>query len=110
MGESITIVQPEQMASAALTIKAEGYRLIQICATKTQEGYELTYNFGREYEMKCLRMQIAPDTEILSISEIYPSAFLYENEIQDLFGIRVRLMTHDYKGSLYRIEEKTPFH
>ena len=50
-----------------------------------------------------------PGAEIMSISNIYAPAFLYENEIQDLFGIKVKLMTLDYEGNLYRIEHKKPF-
>ena len=73
------------------------------------DGYELTYSFGMDYDMTNLRMQIKPGTEIISISNIFPPAFLYENEIHDLFGIQINLMTLDYQGNLYRIEKKTPF-
>lgn len=102
-------VMPENLVTEVLKLQHKGYRLIQICATGTKEGYELTYSFGKEYEFYCLRMNIAPDTEIVSISNIYGPAFLYENEIHDLFGINIKLMTVDYHGNLYRIKEKTPY-
>ncbi|MBS4917269.1 MAG: hypothetical protein KHZ93_06810 [Clostridiales bacterium] len=45
----------------------------------------------------------------MSISNIYEPAFLYENEITDLFGVPIQLISPDYKGKLYRIEQQTPF-
>ena len=45
----------------------------------------------------------------MSISNIYGPAFLYENEITDLFGVPIQLISPDYKGKLYRIEQPTPF-
>jgi hypothetical protein len=50
-----------------------------------------------------------PEEEIQSISVIYPNAFLYENEIHDLFGLTIKNMTIDYHGTLYRTAIKVPF-
>lgn len=107
--EGITNIGPGSLVPEALKIHHEGYRLIQICATKVEDEYEITYSFGKDYEMIGLRMRVMPGAEIMSISNIYAPAFLYENEIQDLFGIKVKLMTQDYEGNLYRIEQKKPF-
>jgi ech hydrogenase subunit D len=40
---------------------------------------------------------------------IYPGAFLYENEIHDLFGVTIRHIAVDYLGTLYRTALMTPF-
>ncbi len=109
MKEKISNIGPGSLVSEALNLKYDGYRLVQICATKIESGYELTYTFAREYELKNLRLHISPGTEVISISNIFEPAFLYENEIQDLFGIRVKMMTLDYEGNFYRINSKTPF-
>ena len=37
------------------------------------------------------------------------NAFLYENEIHDLFGVVVKNINIDYGGTLYRTAIKTPF-
>lgn len=92
-----------------LMLKHEGYRLVQICATKVEGGYELLYSFGQDYDLLCFRIKLAPHSEIASISDIYGPAFLYENEIHDLFGIEIKMMSLDYHGNLYRIDQKTPF-
>lgn len=102
-------IGPGSLVPEVLKIKHGGYRLVQICATKTQDGYELTYSFGKEYEFVCLRLQADENSEIMSISNIFEPAFLYENEIHDLFGIKIKLISLDYQGNLYRIEHKTPF-
>lgn len=105
----IISIDSGDLVSSVLQLRHDGYRLIQICATRTKTGYELNYSFGMEYDLLNLRIEIAEDTQIMSISNIYGPAFLYENEIVDLFGVKINLMTTDYKGNLYRIAKKTPF-
>ena len=41
--------------------------------------------------------------------DIFPAAFLYENEIHDLFGIAIEGINHDYNGKLYRTAVEAPF-
>ncbi len=105
----IISIGPGDLVSRVLQIQHDGYRLVQICATRTKTGYELNYSFGKEYDLVNLRLEIDEDTQIMSISNIYEPAFLYENEIVDLFGVKINLITTDYKGNLYRITKKTPF-
>jgi len=88
---------------------AEGYRLVQIGCNTLQSGYELNYSFDKDYRFKNLRVTVAPDEEVPSISVVYPNAFLYENEIHDLFGLSVKNIAIDYRGALYRTAIKTPF-
>lgn len=109
MDGQIMNIEPDELVSKALQIKHNGYRLGQICATRIKEGYELLYSFAKEYEIQHLRLVISEDTEIMSISTVFEPAFLYENEIVDLFGVKIDLISIDYKGQLYRIEKKTPF-
>ncbi len=97
------------VVSTALNLKNSGYRLVQMCATRTAEGFEITYSFAKGYLLKNYRVEIAEDTEIMSISNIYAPAFLYENEIHDLFGIKINLMKIDYNGTLYKTATETPF-
>lgn len=105
----ILSIGPGDLVPSALRIRHDGYRLVQICATRIPAGYELTYSFGRDYELAHLRLEIPEDTEIMSISNIFEPAFLYENEIVDLFGVKINLISIDYQGQLYRIEKQTPF-
>jgi len=107
--QKIVNISPESLVPEVLKIKHNGYRLVQICATRTEQSFELTYSFGKDYELLCLRINLEENTEIMSISNIYTPAFLYENEIHDLFGVQIKLISLDYKGNFYRTETKTPF-
>ncbi|MCR5625832.1 MAG: NADH-quinone oxidoreductase subunit C [Lachnospiraceae bacterium] len=100
----------DSLLSEVQGLKAEEYRLIQICATKVNEDeYEILYTFGDRYDEVNLRFSVDGKTPIKSISHLYWAAFLYENEIHDLYGIEVENMVMDYRGGLYRTAEKAPF-
>jgi len=88
---------------------AEGYRLVQIGCSTLPGAYELNYSFDKDYRFKNLRITAPPGEEIPSISVIYPNAFLYENEIHDLFGVVIKNIAIDYRGTLYRTTVKVPF-
>ena len=49
------------------------------------------------------------EPELPSISSFYWPAFLYENEMHDLFGITVKGMAVDFKGHLYTTMIPTPY-
>lgn len=102
-------IDRKDIMSKALHLKTEGYRIVQICAVTLADRYELSYSFAREYEMVNLRFSVQEGDEIASISDIFSPAFLYENEIRDLFGVNIQMIHLDYEGNLYRIDKKTPF-
>lgn len=95
--------------SAIVHMKTEGWRLVQICATSITQGYEMSYSFCKEYQMVTLRLEVGQDEEVASITQIYPCAFLQENEAKELFGVKITKIQPDYRDRLYRIEETTPF-
>lgn len=105
----LTPISAADLLSNCQKLKNENYRLVQICAVRTKDGYELTYSFALGYDMVNLRLEILVDDEIISISNIFTPAFLYENEISELFGVNIKMINLDYKGNLYRISTKTPF-
>ncbi len=113
-------------------MKAGGWRLVQICCTRLVADQEVNYSFDRDaglagdagiagdsgrpdstFPTDCLytlrvRLPIH-DPELPSVSSFYWSAFLYENEMHDLFGVRVRGMAVDFKGHLFTTLVPTPF-
>jgi ech hydrogenase subunit D len=90
-------------------MKNEGNRLVQIGCTGVEEGYEINYSFDKDYKFQNLRILVKQDTVVPSISGVYWGAFIYENEIHDLFGITVAGMNIDFKGTLYKTSVKYPF-
>ena len=107
--QEITLIDKDQLVGITAELFAEGYRFVQLGCSTLESSYELTYTFDRAYRLINLRITVVPDEEIPSISVIYPNAFLYENELHDLFGPSVRNMSVDYRGTLYRTTLKTPF-
>ena len=92
-----------------------GWRLVLINATsvlpsaEAAEGaVDLSWTFEREGKLEHLLQRVTGGEEVPSISSLFHPAFLYENEIRDLFGVNVTGLTVDFKGELYRTATKVP--
>ena len=107
--QEIILIGKNELVGMVAELFAEGYRLVQICCTTLQSSYELNYSFDKGYRFKNLRITVSPDEEIPSITAVYHNAFLYENEIHDLFGLPVKNIAIDYHGTLFRIAISKPF-
>ena len=109
MNTEFISVNPESVIDESQKLKFAGYHLIQQFATRVPDAYELIYTFGKELEMKNLKIVLPEDQEISSITSIFPCAFIYENEMHDLFGVQIKMINIDYEGKLYRTAIETPF-
>lgn len=109
MGEqTLKIILPIELLAETLRLKNDGFRLVAISCTN-KNGMEISYSFDKNYDLLSLRLNINSDVEIESISSIYPYSFLYENEIKELFGVKIQDISLDFNNNLYRIAVKTPF-
>lgn len=86
-----------------------GYRLAQICATAFEGYNELIYSVVRDYTFENYKVRVNCDEEINTISDFFPSAMLFENEMKELFGVKIKSINFDFNDKLYRIPVKTPF-
>lgn len=102
-------ISMEEFFPSIVNMKAGKWRLVQICAVSVENGYEMSYSFCRDYEMVTLRLEVGEDEEVASITQIYPCAFLQENEAAELFGVKITNIEMDYHDKLYRIDETAPF-
>lgn len=96
--------------------RSDGWRLAVINATAVLPGPEyeegavdVSWSFERGGCLEHLRERLKPGEGVPSISPVYGSAFLYENELRELFGVGVTGLTVDFAGSLYRTAERVPF-
>lgn len=87
----------------------DGWRLSQICSVAFEGYNEVTYSVNLEYTMKNYKIKLPIEEEIKSFSDIFPAAMLYENEIKELWGVKVVGISIDYQNRFYRINEETPF-
>ena len=102
-------IEPADVFNRVQDMKAEGYRLVQICCTTLKSGFEVLYSFDLDGELVSLRLDMPANTEIDSISKIYWPAFIYENEMKDLFGLKIRHIELDFGGHFFRVAEETPW-
>ncbi len=106
----IEMITPDLLLQKVESLKNEGYRLVQIGATRLPEHIELTYSFDSDSKLRSLRVQLpAATAKVPSITGAYWCAFLYENEIHDLFSVNVDGMAVDFHGTLYKTAVKFPF-
>ena len=89
--------------------KKDGNRLVQIGCTKIDDLFEIIYTFDKDYRLTSYRITVKQDDGIPSISGVYWGAFVYENEIHDLYGIQVTGINVDFKGTFYKTTIKHPF-
>ena len=94
-----------------MSYKTKGYRLSQICCAYSEEKIHISYSLADDetYEYVNLRLVVDRETPVCSVTEFYPYAFLYENEMKELFGVNVQMINMDYQNKLYRINEEAPF-
>ena len=136
--QTIKTISAHDLLAETLRLEKDGYRLVAISCTnigikkcdlslesinsletdktKVSENsissdnfMELSYSFDKGYDLLTLRFDAETEDEIESISIIYPYSFLYENEIKELFGVKIKDISLDFNNSLYKIPVKTPF-
>ena len=102
-------IEGQELLNQVAHMKENGFRLVQISCTRLGDIFEIYFSFDKEYDFINIRLNITAEVELPSISLIYQPAFLYENEIHELFGIVINNISIDYKGGLYKMSVKTPF-
>ncbi|MBQ7677956.1 MAG: NADH-quinone oxidoreductase subunit C [Lachnospiraceae bacterium] len=108
--EIMETIEIGSLLPCVMALKRQHYRLSQACAAYVDERYELSYSFANDetYQFLTLRLVIDIDTEVPSITEIIPAAIFYENEMKEIFGVKIQMISLDYNNKLYRINEVTP--
>ena len=108
--QPINDVARDALLAKSKEFAEQGYRLVQICATTLAESFEITYSFDKDYSFANLRLMVPKsDPVVPSITGAFLAAFTYENELQDLFGLKVTDCAINYNGKFYHTAIKTPF-
>lgn len=106
---TLEIVDIETLYKIMLEKQRDGYRLAQICATAFEGYNEVIYSVALDYTLENYKVIVPIENEINTISDFFPSAMLFENEMKELFGVKIKSINPDYQDKLYRIAVKTPF-
>ena len=78
-------------------------------AAEAPNVFEIAWGFVKDGTLETIREQIVAGDAVPSVSEFFGAAFLYENEIRELFGINVEGIGVDLRGQLYKTATKVPF-
>ena len=91
-------------------MKSEHARFVQILAVNTDAGVDLVYSFMMDggtlcnYEVKGVKK-----TDVVpSITGNFLAAFVFENEIHDLFGVTIEGIAIDFGGKFYQLAQSEP--
>ena len=107
--DEVRVIAADAIVTEVMLMEENGYRFVQAHAVKTETGYDIYYTFAIDYTFKHLKVELPFGESIVSISHIYKPAFLYENEIHDMFGINIEKISLDFHGKLYRLGQETPY-
>ncbi len=107
---TITEIEPVSVVERAHHMKSAGYRMVEMHCTRLADATEVNYAFDLAGDFQVFRTRIPDGGTLPSVTGIFSCAFLYENEMQDLFGVRVTDLSVDYKGRFYKLRTATPYH
>ena len=94
INEEITL---ENVIGKVATLMVSDYRFVTMTAVDCDEYFDIYYHFDRNYELYNLKLELAKDANLPSITKVCPCAFVIENEIQDLFGITMTDLELDFE-------------
>jgi ech hydrogenase subunit D len=110
--EAVICVSSDALVGEVAIAKVAGFRFVTMsCVELDGSRVDILYHFDKDLALKHMRLTALKDRAVASISPVYFAAFLVENEIQDLFGIRFKGLVVDYARTLYLDEDVkvTPF-
>lgn len=97
-----TAITLDNLVAEAGRMKQAGYRFVTLSTVALEDGStDILYHFDKEMVLSHFRLNVAADTTIPSISGVYFSAFLAENEVKDLAGFEFDGLVVDYNRTLY---------
>ena len=89
--------------------KEEGWRFVQILAVNTEDGIDLEYTFMKDGHIVNSKIEGVQKNEVVpSITEDFLEAFVFENEIHELFGVQISDIAIDFEGNFYDLAQNEP--
>jgi len=106
--QDIRAAAPSEMPAHAQELLEQGYRIEQICGMSKDGVTDLLYSFAKDRTLISYKATVPEDMTVPSITNSYWAAFIFENEIHDLFGVIFTGLVLDYKGNFFRLAQPTP--
>ncbi len=88
-------------------------RFVQVLCINGEQGIDLVYSYqgttAEGFPVRNYRVhRVAPETHVPSVTKYYLSAFPFENEAHDLFGVKVDGIAIDFHGNFYKVAMDKP--
>ncbi len=99
--QTIEKLDRQELLDRVRHLSGKGARLISITGVDTGQWLELIYVFEDELEMVAFKTEVEHEGFFPSINHYYPGAWLAENEIQDMFGLRFEGLAVDFAGFMF---------
>jgi NADH:ubiquinone oxidoreductase subunit C len=97
----VPVLRKEGVVAHAQWVKDRGMRLVAMTAVDhDEESVDLLYHFGQDLSVEHTRLTVPKGDRVPSISGVFFSALLVENEIQDQFGLTFEGLVLDYHRTL----------
>lgn len=100
-----TLISKEELLSVVEKLAGEGARLATATCLDAGDQFEVIYHFQKDHETLNVRLVIAKDEELPSISDIILPAALIENEMSEFFGLKIVGKAIDFQGRMLLAEE-----
>lgn len=91
------IITLDNMIEKIASLLPRQFRFVTMTAVDSDTHFDIYYHFDLNYELTTFQLKLGKGEKLPSISKICPPALIVENEIQDLFGIKVEGLNLDYQ-------------
>lgn len=98
-------ITKEELTAKAKQLDSENYRLLTATCLDRGEQFEIYYHFDKDLDMLHLRLLVNKEESVPSLSTVYLCAFLIENEMKELFGVKFSGLFVNYGGRLFLGED-----
>lgn len=89
--------------------KQDGWRFVQLLAVNTEEGIDLIYSFMKDGVLQDNKVERVNKGDVVpSITDSFLAAFVFENEVHDLFGVDIKDIAIDFQGNFYALAQHEP--
>jgi NADH:ubiquinone oxidoreductase subunit C len=97
-----TTITLDNLVAEVGAMKQAGYRFVTLSTVTLEDGStDILYHFDKDMVLSHFRLNVAAHTTIPSISGVFFSAFLAENEVKDLADFEFDGLAVDYNRTLY---------
>jgi NADH:ubiquinone oxidoreductase subunit C len=107
--ENVEDIEISQLLEKTQQKADKKIRFVTTTCLDKGDKLEVYYHFDDNYKMEHLRIKAGPEDTVPSISGIYLCAFLVENEMQELFGLKISGIAIDYQGKMLLCDESLKF-